>query len=160
MTDETINEFVGEYRFLSNFYPSPIRCAGVVWPTVEHGYQASKTDDPLWRGKILQASTPGSAKWHGRQAPIRSDWLDVRIKVMRFWLTKKFLQNDELYLKLCQTGSAHLVEGNSWNDTFWGVSNETGIGENWLGQLLMELRTELQSSTATDHDNGTHQADA
>lgn len=39
-----------------------------------------------------------------------------------------------------------LIEGNAWNDTFWGVCN--GVGENWLGQLLMERRAELQRTAA------------
>jgi predicted NAD-dependent protein-ADP-ribosyltransferase YbiA (DUF1768 family) len=39
------------------------------------------------------------------------------------------------------TGDEELVEGNWWNDTFWGVCN--GVGENNLGKLLMKIRAEL-----------------
>lgn len=39
------------------------------------------------------------------------------------------------------TGNAELIEGNTWNDTFWGVCN--GEGENNLGKLLMKVRTNL-----------------
>jgi DNA-binding NtrC family response regulator len=42
---------------------------------------------------------------------------------------------------LLATGEAALIEGNSWNDTFWGVYN--GSGENHLGRLLVKVREEL-----------------
>ena len=44
--------------------------------------------------------------------------------------------------RLLNTGNAMLIEGNDWNDTFWGVCN--GKGQNHLGKLLMEIRKELQ----------------
>lgn len=44
--------------------------------------------------------------------------------------------------QLVDTGDAELVEGNAWNDTFWGVSLKTGMGKNWLGRLLMQVRDE------------------
>ncbi len=34
-----------------------------------------------------------------------------------------------------------LVEGNWWNDTFWGVCN--GEGQNNLGKILMKIRKEI-----------------
>lgn len=42
---------------------------------------------------------------------------------------------------LMATGDAELVEGNTWDDTFWGVWN--GVGENNLGRLLMKVRKTL-----------------
>ena len=33
------------------------------------------------------------------------------------------------------------VEGNNWNDTFWGVCR--GKGRNELGKVLMKVRSEL-----------------
>jgi predicted NAD-dependent protein-ADP-ribosyltransferase YbiA (DUF1768 family) len=40
------------------------------------------------------------------------------------------------------TGDRKLVEGNYWHDTFWGVCN--GVGENYLGEILMHVRQELR----------------
>ena len=54
----------------------------------------------------------------------------------------KFTQNEELKKKLIDTGDATLIEGNTWNDTFWGVCN--GVGENNLGKILMKIREELK----------------
>ena len=41
---------------------------------------------------------------------------------------------------LRETGAEELVEGNYWGDTFWGVCR--GEGENKLGKLLMQVRSE------------------
>ena len=54
---------------------------------------------------------------------------------------EKFKQNPELKQKLLETGNQELIEGNTWNDTFWGVCN--GQGQNWLGKILMLARSEL-----------------
>jgi predicted NAD-dependent protein-ADP-ribosyltransferase YbiA (DUF1768 family) len=35
---------------------------------------------------------------------------------------EKFKQNLELKQKLLETGNQELIEGNTWNDTFWGSS--------------------------------------
>jgi hypothetical protein len=37
---------------------------------------------------------------------------------------------------------ARLVEGNTWNDRYWGVCR--GVGQNKLGHLLMKLREEYK----------------
>jgi hypothetical protein len=42
------------------------------------------------------------------------------------------------------TGNTELVEGNHWHDTFWGVDATTGEGDNGLGQILMQVRMELE----------------
>lgn len=92
---------------------------------------------------------------------MRPDWHGIRVFQMRRWVSEKFLQDNLLARKLCDTGDAHLVEGNSWGDTFWGVDNATGEGENRLGRILMEVRADLQTSTATNgkHKDETHQAE-
>ena len=65
----------------------------------------------------------------------------MKLGVMRELLAKKFEPSTELGEKLKKTKKVKLVEGNTWNDTFWGVCR--GKGENWLGRLLMERREEL-----------------
>ena len=45
---------------------------------------------------------------------------------------------------LLNTENATLIEGNTWNDTFWGIDLKTGKGQNHLGKLLMEIREELK----------------
>lgn len=134
-----IVEFKGKYRFLSNFWPAEVRLDGVVYPTVEHAYQAAKTRRPEWREKIRQCATPGQAKRMGSKVPIRPEWDAVKVAVMKDLLEQKFSRLD-LYHSLLATGYEELVEQNTWGDRFWGVCN--GTGQNRLGLLLMEIRTQ------------------
>lgn len=132
-----IESFQGEHRFLSNFWHVYVTYDGEVYPTVEHAYQAAKTLNPEFRKAICYATT-GEAKRMGRQVPMRPDWEAIKIDVMRDLLKQKFTEEPELRELLLATGDAELIEGNTWNDYFWGVCN--GNGQNWLGKLLMEVR--------------------
>lgn len=136
-----IHEFQGEYRWLSNFWPAPVLLGTLLYPTVEHAYQAAKTHDDTSRSIIRMAPTPGRAKWLGKHMTnLRPDWNAVRVGVMRELIWQKFVDH-ELATKLLATLPHKLVEGNTWGDTFWGVCK--GVGENQLGKLLMERRNSL-----------------
>ena len=128
-----INDFRGEYAFLSNFYPCDIDG----YPSVEHAFQALKATNPEVMEYIRTRPTPGEAKRAGRKIQIRAGWNDIRYSIMQVLVFKKF-QNEELKQKLLATGEAELIEGNTWNDTFWGVCR--GVGENNLGKILMSAR--------------------
>jgi hypothetical protein len=56
----------------------------------------------------------------------------------------KFTQHDDLKAILLGTGDAKLVE-HTENDSYWGDGGD-GSGKNRLGQLLMQLRTELRAA--------------
>lgn len=141
----TIPEFVGEYRFLSNFWPAPVMYDGLKYPTVEHAYQAAKTRDIGQRLAIRNCVTPGEAKRLGRRVTLRSDWEDWKGKVMENLVRQKFNQHPGLAEKLLATYGSRLEEGNAWHDTFWGISPVgSGIGQNRLGQILMAVRSELK----------------
>ncbi len=145
-----ITEFRGPHRFLSNFHPSPIRTWSyllrreAVFHTVEHGYQACKTLDATWHRLILEAPTPAIAKKLGRQCPVREDWEGLKLPLMRHLIDLKF-DDPTLADALLSTGEVQLVEGNTWGDTFWGVCR--GVGDNWLGRILMEKRAALRRKT-------------
>ena len=55
---------------------------------------------------------------------------------------------DTLAYKLLMTREAELIEGNDWNDYFWGQC--MGVGDNHLGKLLMQVRKELRMSLTPD----------
>ena len=139
---KTINEFKGEYAFLSNFYPSLIRFPHFEIPTVEHLYQASKTRDIDEATKIIRAETPGLAKKLGGKVILREDWEEIKDSVMLEALRLKFAI-PELKQKLLDTGNAYLIEGNWWGDKYWGVCR--GAGQNKLGKLLMQVREEIKN---------------
>lgn len=139
-----IDKFDGEFAFLSNFSPSPIVVDGLIWPTVEHIYQAWKTLDPQRREEIRHAATPGKAKRLGRVVPLRPFWDDIKKGIMMWILHMKFDQNPELALQLLATGDRMLAEGNVWHDNIWGdcACKKCAIvrGQNLLGELLMKVR--------------------
>lgn len=137
-----INSFEGKYAFLSNFYESPIAEDRIIYPTVEHYFQAQKTLDMDERKKIAAADTPGKAKRLGRSVTLRPDWEEIKLGVMEHAVREKFTTHSTLRVMLVGTGDEELVEGNWWNDRFWGVCE--GVGANHLGQILMKVRDELK----------------
>ena len=126
-----IDSFQGEHAFLSNFAASEIEFEGIVFPTVEHAFQAAKTLNMTKRKEIAALPSPGHAKRAGRSVELRPDWEEIKIDVMLECVRKKF-QIPEL-----------LVEGNWWKDTFWGMCE--GRGQNNLGKILMKVREENRS---------------
>lgn len=147
MVVASINSFTGDYEFLSNFYPSHICVRGSFYPTVEHAYQAHKTLVYTDRNWITSSATPGLAKRRGspkgvggRKITLRENWNSMRDEVMLECLRAKF-DIPELRGRLMATGTALLVEGNSWGDRYWGVASGYG-GQNMLGKLLMKVRSE------------------
>ena len=125
-------------RWLSNFWPVEVNMDGIVYPSVEHAYQASKTLDEKDRLHISRLST-GAAKRYGRGVVLRPYWNEksMRLQIMEVLLRQKFAQ-PELQRKVLATGTQRLVEGNWWGDTFWGVCRE--VGRNELGKLLEKIR--------------------
>jgi ribA/ribD-fused uncharacterized protein len=136
-----IQSFTMEYSFLSNFYPCLIEFEGDIYSTLEHAYQAAKTHDPDERRKIREEERTGKAKRRGQRVTKREDWEQIKVKVMRELLKKKF-ENPQLQKLLLDTYPHELIEGNTWKDTFWGVYQ--GHGKNMLGVLLMQIRSELR----------------
>jgi ribA/ribD-fused uncharacterized protein len=134
-----IISFTKEHAFLSNFYSSPVVYDFTIWPTVEHAYQAAKSEDYTVRQKIYNSLSPGVAKRIGREVKLRSDWESVKLSIMEMLLRDKFAVDCSLAVKLDKTGDAELIEGNYWGDRFWGQC-PVGQGENHLGRLLMKIR--------------------
>lgn len=147
-----IPEFRGEYYFLSNYYTSRFTWRGIEFLSAEQAFAYAKTfyakNDEFgeeYRIKILNATTPGDAKKIGRKAVINvAAWDANKVRYMREIIHAKFATSeDNLVGPLINTGAKMLVEGNDWNDSFWGrCKNEQGVmvGLNTLGVILMEER--------------------
>lgn len=138
----------GPYGFCSNFDPTPFHVdfLGVTVRSAEHAYQAAKTTDPLQRGKVLIAATPGVAKQMGRKITLRPGWdAGVKVLAMQKILVAKFAV-PRLAAALDATGDTILVETNYWHDNFWGsclCDRKPACappGRNMLGELLMAIR--------------------
>lgn len=138
-----INQFRGEYFFLSNFFESPIIYKGISYKNNEAAFQAQKVNSPGEQSEFSNL-TPADAKRKGRRVKLRKDvdWDAVKTTYMYEIVKAKFMQNAELRIKLLETGNEHLEEGNTWGDRIWGTVN--GVGQNRLGKILMRVREELR----------------
>jgi ribA/ribD-fused uncharacterized protein len=170
---ETISRFTGKHAFLSNFYPCSLSMYGEHYNFVEHAFQAAKSLNPSERTQIRLARTPrvakalGSARGYaGFRVTLREDWEDVKYGIMEELVRRKF-RSDTLGKQLLDTGDAILIEGNDHGDRIWGAVpapsgrsegrpregerlwvvepglGGTLVGKNWLGLILMKVRSEL-----------------
>lgn len=140
----TIDSFRGPYAFLSNFKEANIYIFDSMFRNAEAAYQSQKCPERAYRFVGLSAA---EAKTLGKTVPIRKNWDEIKVNVMRTVLLAKFRQNRRLAKQLLDTKDSLLIEGNTWHDTYWGVCN--GIGKNMLGELLMEVRAIIQKEEET-----------
>lgn len=141
---DPILSFWGKHRFLSNFSPAEFVWNKIVWKHSEGAYQSAKSLDRQVRIAMSGIVSPAAAKHTGKRVDIRPDWNEVRDEIMYDIVLEKFRQNPDLKAKLIATGDAHLEEGNTWNDRYWGVCPVgSGNGQNQLGKTLMKVRQQL-----------------
>ena len=138
---KTINSFTRENHFLSNFFNAPVIYEGVQYLNNETAFQSAKVTS-LTEKKKFENLQPNHAKSLGRRVKLRSDWEKIKDQVMYDCVKDKFTRNLDLKNKLLATKDAKLIEGNTWNDKYWGVCN--GVGQNKLGHILMKVREELK----------------
>lgn len=151
---DLIDAFDGNFRWLSNYYAAPVTWDGITFSTAEAAFAAGKTLDPEQRRQIAAAASPGAAKRLGHRVQLRDQWDERhRYEVMDQVLAAKFA-DPGLRHKLISTGSALLIEGNSWHDQHWGecdcARHRSTPGRNALGAALMRLRGRL-TGAAKDH---------
>lgn len=142
-----IKSFVGDFSFLSNFHRCKIPVGGLVFPCVENAFQSCKTADPNKREQFCNIN-PRDAKKLGRKVKLRNDWESKKVHIMYSLLYIKFATHEDLRTRLIATQGMMLVEGNTWNDRYWGVCK--GTGENMLGKLLMDLRSAFIRAPVTN----------
>jgi len=138
-----INEFKNDYFFLSNFF----RLSSGL--TLEHYYQAAKTNSLISKFKIMESSSPREAKRIGKTVSLIEDFEKKKARIMFKLVRAKFILYPKLARKLISTGNSKLVEGNYWHDNFWGNCTCNRIqcqkeGKNMLGTILMKVRKELE----------------
>ena len=134
-----IKEFRGKYYFLSNFSNSKFTLNGITFLNGESAFHSFK--DIKSQSEFANLD-PFTAKRKGRKVKLRHDWEDIKDDIMYKVVKAKFEQNVDLKEKLLATGDEYLEEGNTWNDTYWGVCK--GRGKNMLGKILMKVRLELK----------------
>ena len=136
---------------LSNMAPGyQLRVNGIRILTSEALYQACRFPHlPEVQRMILNEYSPMTAKMKSKpfRSDSRADWNWVRVKIMRWCLRVKLAQHWQNFGNLLlSTGNKPIVE-ESRKDDFWGAKirdDQTLVGRNALGRLLMELREELK----------------
>jgi ribA/ribD-fused uncharacterized protein len=150
---KTKENFGGLSNMASGF---PIEINGIHIYSSEALYQACRFPHlPEVQQTILEQKSPMTAKMVSKpfREESRKDWMQIRIKVMRWCLKVKLAQHFDSFGRLIEsTNSRDIVEESS-KDPFWGAIriNEMEMkGVNALGRLLMELRNDYNSDKRFD----------
>jgi len=154
------NTVRNEYGFLLTLFPAPFVVSGQRWKTVEHFYQAMKTDDLARRSIIQNASSAMLARSLGNDenlTPVRQDWnlnidsergpMNTKDVVLLQGLVEKYKHNPSLAGKLLTTAPFPLQYES--DDQHWGGD------ANMLGRLTEYVRDNvLVSDISGDDDSG------
>ena len=146
---DRIDSFKEEYRFLSNFYQTPVTYGGLTYPNAEAAFQAQKCRNEEDKVKYTQVKNPVRAKQMGKKEPgLPENWREISYDIMLEIERAKF-STPEIAGKLLSTGDEELVEGNNHHDNLWGDCScarcAAKVGENRLGKILMQVREELKN---------------
>ncbi|MCP1832812.1 ribA/ribD-fused uncharacterized protein [Bradyrhizobium sp. USDA 4545] len=140
-----------DFYVLSNFSAFRLRWRGIDFDTSEHAYHWEKFNGDASHQPEIQRLIRFAPSAHeafkiaeSHQASRRADWNDVKVNVMANILRAKVSQHEYVRRKLLATGDRELIE-DSWRDDFWGWGPNRD-GQNMLGKLWMELRSELRAS--------------
>lgn len=149
-TDIKFYRSSGAYGCFSNLFRCPVEFEGETYPHAEAAYQAGKARKPEVRAWLLAAPSPSllAMAAHGLYSwDIAPGWSRGRYDRMRRVVLAKFTQNAGPATVLLGTGDARLVESATVDNEVnrrWGEVN--GVGQNWLGKILMEARDELRTA--------------
>ena len=133
----------GELGYLANYAEYSFIVDGVLYKTAEHYYQSKKFFDVDIVNKIINAKDAYEAAAIGRDKnnPLRTDWEEVKIRIMYEAVYQKFKQNKDICDKLLSTRDEKLIEATTKED-FWGCGpNRTG--QNNYGIILEKVREQL-----------------
>jgi ribA/ribD-fused uncharacterized protein len=140
-----IGGFVGEYRWLSNFFPCRVEWDGLVYGSAEAAFHAAKY--PAAERVLFTKLNATEAKELSHKKPYdKTAWEARKVRTMHEIVWAKYSQNSELGNKLLATGDRDLEETNWWGDRVWGVYR--GAGQNLTGKALMDIRSRLAKERA------------
>jgi hypothetical protein len=153
----TITRVKEENGWLSCMSPHPIYYNEQIFKTCEAQFQYRRFDGhPTVQEEILNCPSPMGAKMIARRERALLnrtgiwDYDDSDLELMKQCLRLKLEQHPDLQQKLIETGDAVIIEDCTTHDReaarIWGAVRVDGnwVGQNILGQLWMELRSELE----------------
>jgi len=124
----------------------PLEVDGIRILTSEALYQACRYPHLAdVQKEIIAQHSPMTAKMKSKAHYLqtREDWEDIKVHVMRWSLRVKLAQNFLTFGQVLETTLGKNIVEESRKDTFWGtlkIDDNTWLGVNALGRLLMELR--------------------
>lgn len=150
--------FMSEESFLSNYYICPVTVDDYTFASAEHAIQYKKSlvckreDVGIQVKQKLKAE---DAKKLGDKIPPCKAWDDSKVSLVKCIVKQKYIENNELKMRLVNTAGYKLEEASV--DRYWG----TGIpvysrdfrktrypGKNVMGTILEEIRDEFLPENA------------
>lgn len=145
------------YGCFSNWYRCDFEVEGIRYSSTEQYMMAKKAllcNDLETYEQIMHTTSPAVCKRLGRKVKNFDDrkWNEARWSIVHHAIKAKFSQNEDLQKILLQTNGQIIAEA-APRDLIWGIgmgASEDGAdnpenwkGQNFLGQILMQVRKEL-----------------
>lgn len=145
--------FMSQDSYLSNFYLCPVTVDGYTFSSAEHAIQYKRS---IVCGRedvgidIKQQLNPADAKALGETLKFNKKWDQAKIGLVRCIVKQKFVENNNLKLKLLNTTGYTLEEASF--DRYWGTGvpvysrdfvKGVHTGKNIMGRLLEEIRDDF-----------------
>lgn len=156
-TENGVYAFYGKGADLSNFRKCSFQDQGITFSCVEQHYCYNKAiyaKNYRIARKVLACEHPSEMKRLTNHLEGLEDWNEHSVVYMERALRLKFLSSQKLHKTLMSTGDRYLVEANP-HDVFYGAGrgmseeelylHPESKGQNRLGKLLMQLRSELRT---------------
>lgn len=138
-----IEEFQGEYRWLSNFVSCSIMLNGIMYRSVEHAYMSAKSDNIDWKEFCQNTEKPGAVKKASYSLAINANWNKYKKHIIMWQCLQQKYRQEPYMSKLIATDDTYIQEGNNHNDDHWGFCFKKKKGLNILGHMIMDIREEL-----------------
>ena len=136
---DVIDKFKDDFAFLGNRFRCLFTWEGIQYKSAEAAFLSSMCEDEAERKVYAQCSIQKAVLKAKEQTPYPG-WEEARLDIMETILKAKFEQNPDLMKKLLETGNSILINGNSKQETFWGIDLYSWEGENHLGKIIMKIR--------------------
>lgn len=141
------------YGWLGNMSPYPVEHKGKVYKTTEALFQAMRFEDIEIIESIRKCPSPMGAKMiakKNRDKAIIEKGSESDIKNMRLCLELKIQQHPLILKRLLETGDQEIIEDTTNRNRIcpWGAKKINGhwVGENILGKMWAELRSEIRNN--------------
>lgn len=144
------------YGCFSNLFKRTMSFDGRFFDTAEHAYQFGKARKPAVAEWLMAAPSPSllAGAAHSLLSwDIAPGWSRNRRERMRKIVEAKFRQHADLAAILLDTDNAQIIESATTDNEVnrrWGQikKGDQWIGQNWLGEILMEVRDVLRAEFA------------